>query len=166
MTYVVTDPEDVAGISRTHLAIKADIFLFMEACDQAPFILPKMQDQYSLTLHWRWFSRLGREGFTFSFCYKGSHLYVYRWVISGALQITQDTRPTIVDARLTHIFRMSEGAFICTFWLQRRPMQWQWTASYQYHYFTILSSISDCEHNCETRSAELEIVTDESCQTG
>jgi len=45
MTYVVTVPEDVAGISRTHLTIKAAIFLFVEAFDQAPLILPKMQDQ-------------------------------------------------------------------------------------------------------------------------
>jgi hypothetical protein len=45
MTYVVTVPEDVAGISRIHLAIKAAIFLVMEACDQAPLILPKILDQ-------------------------------------------------------------------------------------------------------------------------
>ena len=45
MRYVDTVLEDVAGISHTYLAIKAAISLFMEACDQAPLILPKMQNQ-------------------------------------------------------------------------------------------------------------------------
>jgi len=45
MTYVVTVQEDVAGISRTYLPIMAAITLFMDACDQAPLILPQMQDQ-------------------------------------------------------------------------------------------------------------------------
>jgi len=45
MTSVVTVPEDVAGISRTCLPIKAAIFLSMDACDHGPLILPKMQDQ-------------------------------------------------------------------------------------------------------------------------
>jgi len=45
MTHVVAISEDVAGISRTHLGIKAAILLFMEAFDQAPLVLLKMQDQ-------------------------------------------------------------------------------------------------------------------------
>ena len=42
MTYVVTVPEDVAGISRTLLPIKAAIALSMGACDQALLILQQM----------------------------------------------------------------------------------------------------------------------------
>jgi len=53
MKWVVTVPEDVARISRTYLPIKAAMSFFMDACDQAPLILPKMQDQISLTLCWR-----------------------------------------------------------------------------------------------------------------
>jgi len=45
MKYVVTVPEDVAGISRTYLPIPAAISCIIDACDQAPLILPKMQDQ-------------------------------------------------------------------------------------------------------------------------
>ena len=52
MKYVVTVPEDVAGISRTYLPIKAAISFCMDAFDQAPLILPKMQDQILLTLCW------------------------------------------------------------------------------------------------------------------
>ena len=51
MKQVVTVLEDVAGISRTYLLIKPAISLFMDACDQAPLLLRKMQDQKSLTLH-------------------------------------------------------------------------------------------------------------------
>jgi len=43
MKYVVTVPEDVAEISCTYLPRKAAISLFMDAWDQAPLILPKMQ---------------------------------------------------------------------------------------------------------------------------
>jgi hypothetical protein len=43
----------VARISRTYLPIKAAISFFMDAFDQAPLILLKMQDQISLTLCWR-----------------------------------------------------------------------------------------------------------------
>jgi hypothetical protein len=39
------------------------------------------------------------------------------------------------------------------------------TVTYQGQYFTINSHISECDHRCETRNAELEIRTDGSCQT-
>jgi len=53
MKSVDTVPEDVARISRTYLPIKAAISFFMDVFDQAPVILPKMQDQISLMLCWR-----------------------------------------------------------------------------------------------------------------
>jgi len=61
MKSVVTVPEDVAWISHTYLHIKAAISFFMDACNQAPLIVPKMQDQKLLTLCWRSFSGFGRE---------------------------------------------------------------------------------------------------------
>ena len=45
MIYVVTVPEDVAGISRTYVPITAAISLFMDACDEMPLIFQQMQDQ-------------------------------------------------------------------------------------------------------------------------
>jgi len=115
MTYVVTVPEDVAGISHTYRPIKAAISLFMDAHDQAPLILPKLQDQYSLTLRCPSVSRWGRESFALFFCYKYGGYYVYGYVYSVAPQITQDTPPTIVDAPLTLIMRMLWGACFCSF---------------------------------------------------
>ena len=47
---VVTVLENVVGISHTYLPIQIAISFFMDACDQAPLILPKMQDQKSFTL--------------------------------------------------------------------------------------------------------------------
>ena len=44
MKLAVTVPEDMVGIFHTYLLIKAAISLFMDACDQAPLILPKMED--------------------------------------------------------------------------------------------------------------------------
>jgi len=60
MKYVVTVLEDVAGISSTYLPIKAAISLLMDACDQVPLMLPKMQDQKLLTLRSHSFSRCSR----------------------------------------------------------------------------------------------------------
>ena len=77
MKWVVTVPEVMAGIFRTYPPIKAAIFLFMDACDQAPLILLKMQDPESLTLRWRSFSRWGRERFACLFCNKGGQYFVY-----------------------------------------------------------------------------------------
>jgi len=57
--------------------IKAAIFMCMDACDQVPLILPKMQDPKSLMLCWRSFSRWGRECFTSFFCNKGGQYFVY-----------------------------------------------------------------------------------------
>jgi len=60
MKYVVNVPEDVAGIPCTYLPIKAAIYLFMNAGDQAPLILLKMQDLKLLTLCCRSLSGCGR----------------------------------------------------------------------------------------------------------
>jgi len=57
---VVTIPEGVVAISRTCLPIKAAISFIMNACDQAPLILPKMQDQKLLKLYCRSFLGCGR----------------------------------------------------------------------------------------------------------
>jgi len=114
----------VARISRTYLPIKAAISFYMDACDQAPHILPKMQDQISLTLCW-----------------------------------------CSVDAVLTVIFRMWLGAWVCAFCTSRRLIRRKWTVTYQCQYFTISSSISECNHKCETRNTEPEIGTDGSSQT-
>jgi len=51
MKEVATVPEDVAGIIRTYLPIKAATSLFMNASDQAPVVLPQMQEPKSMTLH-------------------------------------------------------------------------------------------------------------------
>jgi hypothetical protein len=46
----VTVTEDVAGIFRMDLPIKAAISLFMGTFNKAPFILPMIQDPTSFTL--------------------------------------------------------------------------------------------------------------------
>jgi len=51
MKYVVTVPEDVAGISCTYLRIMAAMLLLSVAIDQVQPILPKVQDEKSLILH-------------------------------------------------------------------------------------------------------------------
>jgi len=45
-------------------------------------------------------------------------------------------------------------------WSLRRPMHRKYTVTYQSQYFTINSCISECDHECETQSAEPEIGTD------
>jgi hypothetical protein len=126
----------VARISRSYLPIKAAISFFMDAFDQAPLILPKMQDQISLTLCWRSVDAL----LTLCWC--------------------------SVDALLTLILWMWLGAWVSVFCTSRRLIHRKWTMTYQCQYFAISSSISECDHKCETRNAEPEIGPEGSSQTG
>jgi len=70
-----------------------------------------------------------------------------------------------VYALLTLIFRMWLGEWLSVFCTSRRLIRRQWTVTYQCQYFTISSSISECDHQCETRNAEPEIGPDGSSQT-
>jgi len=57
------------------------------------------------------------------------------------------------------------GEWVCFLSTSRWQIRWKWSVQYQCQYFTIHSSISECDHKCETRNAEPEIGTDESSQT-
>jgi hypothetical protein len=46
----------------------------------------------------------------------------------------------------------------------RRLIHPKWTVPYPWHYLTINSSISECDHECETRHVEPEIRSDGSSQ--
>jgi hypothetical protein len=74
-----------------------------------------MQDQKSLTLHWRSFSEWGRECVTSSFAYKDRLYRIYECLHPIATQITRDARPKIIDSPLTLICRMGQGAFLTCF---------------------------------------------------
>jgi hypothetical protein len=70
-----------------------------------------------------------------------------------------------VDPLLTLIFRMWSCAWVSVFCTSRRLIRRNWTVTYQCQYFAISSSISECDHKCETRNAEPEIWPDVSTQT-
>jgi len=74
-----------------------------------------IEAQQSFTLIWCSFSSWGRVRFTFCFSYKGTQYFVYDCLQPVAPQITQDTRPTIVDALLTLILMMGQGGnrYLC-----------------------------------------------------
>jgi len=78
----------------------------MHTYDQVPLILPKMQHQKSLKLHWRSFSSWGKERFPLSFHDKRSQYCVYDYEQSVAPQITQNTPLTILDALLMLLYKM------------------------------------------------------------
>jgi len=143
MKWVVTVPEDVAGISSTYLLIKAAISFVIDTCDQVPLMLWKMQDQKLWTLPWCSFSRWGRERFAFSYNFKGCLYFVYDSVQPVAPQITQNTLLTIVDASLMSIFRIWHGTHRHSSSSPRRPIRQKQTVMYQWQCLTINSSISE-----------------------
>jgi len=57
------------------------------------------------------------------------------------------------------------SAWVCLFRTSRLLICRKWTGTYQCHYYPINSSISECDHQCDTRNAEWEIGTDGSRQT-
>jgi len=141
--------------------------MFMDACDQAPLILLKMQDSKLLRFCWSSFSRWGRERCAFYFCHKGGQYFVYFciWpVASPAPQIIQDTWPTIANIPLTLMFMMWSTVCRYSIWTIWLPSHRTYTFTNQCQYFTIISSISEYDHKCETKNVELEFGTDRCSQ--
>jgi len=76
--------------------------------------LPNMPDQTLLTLCWYSFSWWGNEDSVHWFGCKGRHYMLYELLPQSDSHIAQGTRPRIVDAPLTLIFRMGQG--VCRLW--------------------------------------------------
>ena len=115
MIWVVTVCEAVTGMSLAHLPNQVANSFITEVGEQAPYWLPIMRAQISLTLSWRLFSRWGRECVTSSFAYEGSQYLIYDCLQPISTQITQDGSPKIVEAPLTLISRMGQGASLSVF---------------------------------------------------
>ena len=117
MKYGVTIWEAVMGMSLAYLFREAANSSLVEVCDHAALRWPKMRDLESLTLSWHSFSRWGKECVAFSFAIEGGQYLSYDYLQPIATQITQDARPKIVDAPLTLISRMGQGACLSISWL-------------------------------------------------
>jgi len=70
--------DGVTKLSCTVLAEKAASTLYMNYCHKVTLRLPKLKDQKSLRLCWRWFSEWGRERATVVFALKGGRCLIYR----------------------------------------------------------------------------------------
>jgi len=116
---VVTVREAVVGTSLAYLPTEAGNSSLIEVCNQAPLRLPKLRDLKSLTLIWPSFSRWGRECDASAFAYEGGQYLSYDYLQPMPTLITQDARPKIIDAPLTLISMMGQGAFVYIFWSQR-----------------------------------------------
>jgi len=127
--------------------------------------LTMMQCQQSLTFRGHSFSREGRKCFTFCFSYKGGQNFIYHCLQPITTQITQDTRPSIVDALLRLTFRMGFGAFLCLFLSLRQPIHQKETATYHVNILRLTLPYLNVMKNSETRNAEPEIGTDRCSQT-
>ena len=95
--------EGAQSVSQSFLPITPANTLTIYRNDHIAFHLRNLQDQKLLTLHWHSISESGREGEARSFTYKASQYHIYEWSQLIAKQITNDTRPNIVDAPLTLI---------------------------------------------------------------
>ena len=82
---------------------------------QITFLLPNLQDQELLTLHRRSFSRWDTECLASFFAYNGCQYCCYVYSLQNYFLITRLTRPRIVDALLTVIFKMGQG--VCPFFI-------------------------------------------------
>jgi len=98
----------------------------MDVCNWSPVILPRMQNQKLLTLCWWSFLGWGRERAAIIFAPKGGQYLIYGCLQPITSGITQDARPKIIDAPLTVIFRMGQGACCYCFCLRRRPIPHLW----------------------------------------
>jgi len=93
----------------------------MDVYNQSEHKLPKMRSYKLFTLRWRSFSGCGRENVALVFPSKP-----FQYLTNGCRQpigkwITQDAKLRIVDAPLTLILGMQQGAFRCLLCLYRLP---------------------------------------------
>jgi len=97
MESVITIREAFVAISQLFLPMTAANAMFLDEYDRegAPDRLPKMQDQTSLTLHWRSISEWGMECVAFSFAYNGSQYIHYALQLPNQFLITWLRRPEI-----------------------------------------------------------------------
>jgi len=80
-------------------------------------------------LRWCSFSWCGMEYAAISLSYKGGQYSIYDSPHPLTTLITNDTKPNIVDAPLTLIFMMGQGACRFLFVLQRRPILHLWKST-------------------------------------
>jgi len=108
---------DGAGsVSLSFLPIKDGNTSIMCNHYQILFLLHDSQDQKLLTLCSRSLSRLDTEHLTFFFAYKRCQYRCYVLPLQNYILITRLTRPKIVHALVTVIFKMGQGAccfFFC-----------------------------------------------------
>jgi len=147
MKWVVTVREAVVGFSLAYLPSEAAIFSLIEVCNQALHRLAKLWDVKSLTLIWCSFSRCSRERVASAFAYKGGQYLSYDYLQPMPALVTQDARPKIVDALLTLISRIRQGAFVYMFWSPRRLVHPRRTTMYHRYHCMINSGILECDLN-------------------
>jgi len=96
----------VAVSTHTILPIQAANTSIVVKCRRTAIVLYKMQHTKSLTLCWRSFSDWGCDHVAFSFAHKGCQYVDHGKQLANSFPIDLVTRPNIVDALLTLIFRM------------------------------------------------------------
>jgi len=86
--------------------------------------LPNMQQLKLWTLCWCSFSGCSREHFDFVFARKGWQYLINRCMQRIGKYKSQDGKPKMVDARLTHIHRMGPWPCSCHFSQSKLPIHW------------------------------------------
>jgi len=135
-------------------------------CSIAPR-LSRMQDQKLLTL--RWCSFLGGSSniVSSSFAHNGRQYYDYGWMPLHSPVIIQDASSEIIDAPLTLISMMAQGACCLPFWLVWRPILLLWIDATMQSYDYWMGKTINCWHSVDAHLwAHLrDIVTVIGCST-
>jgi len=97
------DQNGAGRVSYSILPVKVANNSFMTAYNLSAVRLPRTNDQYSLTLHGRSFSRWGMNLVDMIFTNKGCQYFDYAWLQRNKLWITWPSWTIIDDSPLTHI---------------------------------------------------------------
>jgi len=92
------------------LPIKAAKRWVIDNTNHVTFQLHYLHDQKLFTACWRSFSWWGREHLVFHVFYKGGQYTIYDSLQQFTTQITNDAKPRFIDAPLTLIVMMEQGA--------------------------------------------------------
>jgi len=132
--------------------------------DQTTLWLPDLQDQKSLTLCWCSF--LGDSSYVVAgvFVLLGGQYIQYALKQPRLWSITWLTSPRIVDAPLTLIFRLGQGACFSCFWLPRQPIHQKGQWCTKVNILRLEVQYLNVSINRKTWKPEPEIGTDGSSQ--
>jgi len=109
--------------------------------------LPTMDKQQLVTHLWHSVSCWHNDDIEHCFGWKDFHYMAYEYLPQSSTYITNDARPKIIEATLTLIFSMGQGACRFCFGCVRQPIPYLWMSGTNCHVDNPWCESKSCRHS-------------------